>query len=175
MFASWQQMSFRGRGRQLARKSLISVSFSAKKPIVFDVLLRNGTFNQLYSINSIFPGLKTTNLSFWPQKTELIFRVHMDNSMCHNGSKVTLKIKKNRISGMRHQHYSPDRSPCDVPFFDMSKQILRNREFSSSDEAEDTIGQVWNDLTFDHVQSMFRDWIWRLTRAAENDGEYISE
>jgi hypothetical protein len=57
----------------------------------------------------------------------------------------------------------------------MLKQILRDRGFSSSDEIEDAIAQAWNDLTFDKVQSVFRDWIRRLAWVAENDGEYISE
>jgi hypothetical protein len=57
----------------------------------------------------------------------------------------------------------------------MLQQILRDREFSSSDEVEDTIAAVWNDLTFDDVQSVFRNWIRRLARVAENDGEYICE
>jgi hypothetical protein len=37
----------------------------------------------------------------------------------------------------------------------MLKQILRDRELSPSDEIEDVIEQVWNDLTFDGVQSVF--------------------
>jgi hypothetical protein len=57
----------------------------------------------------------------------------------------------------------------------MLNQILRDREFSSSDESEDAIAQVWNDLTFDDVQSVFRIWIRGLAWVAENDREYISE
>jgi hypothetical protein len=57
----------------------------------------------------------------------------------------------------------------------MLNQIQRDREFSLSDETEDTIAQGWNDLTFDDFQSVFRDWIRRLAEVAENDGEYISE
>jgi hypothetical protein len=57
----------------------------------------------------------------------------------------------------------------------MLKQILRNREFSSSDEIEDMIAQGWNDLTFDDAQSVFRNGARRLAWVAENDGEYISE
>jgi hypothetical protein len=30
---------------------------------------------------------------------------------------------------------------------------------SSNDEIEDAIAQIWNDLTFDDVQNVFRDWI----------------
>jgi hypothetical protein len=45
----------------------------------------------------------------------------------------------------------------------------------SSDEIEGAIAQVWNDIAFDDLQSVFRDWIRRLAWVAENDGEYIRE
>jgi hypothetical protein len=57
----------------------------------------------------------------------------------------------------------------------MLKRIPRDGKFSSSDEIEDAIAQVWNDLTFDDIQSVFWDWIRRLAWAAKNDEEYIRE
>jgi hypothetical protein len=57
----------------------------------------------------------------------------------------------------------------------MLKQSLRDREFSSSDEIEDALAQVWNDLTFDDVQNVFRDWIRLLAWVDENNREHISE
>jgi histone-lysine N-methyltransferase SETMAR len=154
---------------------MIAMFFTAKKFILFDVLPRGSTFNQMYFTNTIFPDLKTANLNFRRQKTKPTFWVYMDNSMCHNGSKVTSKTKKNHISRIRHPAYSPDVSPCNFWFFWMSKQILRDREFSLSDETENAIAQRWNDLTFYNVQSVFRGLIRRLAWVAENDGKYISE
>jgi hypothetical protein len=72
---------------------------------------------------------------------------------------------------MPHPPYSPEISPCDFWLFVMLKQILRDREFSSSDEIEDAIAQMWNHLTFDDVQSAFRNWIRRLAWVSDN-GEY---
>jgi hypothetical protein len=93
-----QQMSFRGRGRQLAGKIMMMVFFTAKKLIGFDVLPRDSTFNQLYFINNIFTDLKTANLNFRRQKTGLTFSVHMDRSMCHDGSKVHQKLRRTSFS-----------------------------------------------------------------------------
>jgi hypothetical protein len=76
---------------------------------------------------------------------------------------------------MLHLPYSPDINPCDFWLFGMLKQILRDREFSSSDESEGAIAQVWKNLIFNDLQSVFRDWIRRLSWVAENDGEYIRE
>jgi hypothetical protein len=75
----------------------------------------------------------------------------MELSLCDNGSKITSKIKKNHIFRMPHPPYSPDISPCDFWLFETLKQILRDREFFSSDEIEDAIAQAWNDLTFDGI------------------------
>jgi histone-lysine N-methyltransferase SETMAR len=94
-------------------KPMITVFFTEKKLIVFDVLPRGSTFNQRHFINHIFPDLKTTSLNFRRQKTGSTFWVHMDNSMCHVGSKVTSTIKKKHIYRMLHPPYSPDISPCD--------------------------------------------------------------
>jgi histone-lysine N-methyltransferase SETMAR len=88
---------------------------------------------------------------------------------------VTSEIKKNHISRMPHPPYSLDISPCDFWLFGMLKQVLRDREFSLSDEIEDAIAQAWNDLTFDDVQSVFQNWIRRVVWVAENDRQYINE
>jgi histone-lysine N-methyltransferase SETMAR len=125
-----------------AKQTMITVFFNARKRIMFDVLPRGSIFNQLYFSNSIFPDLKTVNLNFRRQNTGSTFWVHMDLSMCNNGSKVKSKIKKNHINRMPHPPYSPDMSQCDFLLFETLKQILRNRKFSSSDELEDVIAQV---------------------------------
>jgi hypothetical protein len=55
------------------------------------------------------------------------------------------------------------------------KGILKDREFASTDEIERAMTKVWNDLTFDHVKSAFRNWMNRLSWVIENGGEYVHE
>jgi hypothetical protein len=102
-----------------AQTTMITASFTTKKFIVFNVLPRDGIFNQPYFFDHIFPDLKTANLNHQLQKTGPTFWVHMDNSVCQNGWKVTSKIKKKHISRMLHTSYSPDISPCDFWLFGM--------------------------------------------------------
>jgi hypothetical protein len=85
-----------------ANKTMITVFFTAKKHLLFEVLPRGSTCNQMSFINNIFPDLKAANLNFRRQKTGSTCWVHMDNSMCHNGSKITSKIKKNHVFRMSH-------------------------------------------------------------------------
>jgi hypothetical protein len=162
-----QQTPFQGRAGSWREKTLIRVFFTAKKFIAFDVLSRGGMVNQLYFINNIFPDLQIGNLDFRHQKAGSSLWVHIDNSICHNGSKLKSKIQKNHISRIPPQLYLPDISSCNFWLFEMFKQILRDQEFSPNDEIEDAIAHAWNDLTFDDVQSVFRDLIRRLSWVAE--------
>jgi hypothetical protein len=54
-------------------KTMMTVFFTAKKFIVFDVFLRRSILNQLYFSNDIFPDLKTATLDFRCQKTRSPF------------------------------------------------------------------------------------------------------
>jgi hypothetical protein len=57
----------------------------------------------------------------------------------------------------------------------MSKGVLRDREFNSSDEIEGVITKVWDELTFDEVQIVFHNWMSGLAWVIENGGKYIVE
>jgi hypothetical protein len=54
------------------------------------------------------------------------FWVHMDNPMCHDGSKVVSKFDKYQIARLPHPPDSPDLSPCDFWLFGMLKKILKD-------------------------------------------------
>jgi hypothetical protein len=50
----------------------------------------------------------------------------------------------------------------------MLKGVLKGREFNSSDEIEEAITKVWNELTFDEVQSVLHNWMNRLVWVIES-------
>jgi hypothetical protein len=54
----------------------------------------------------------------------------------------------------------------------MLKGFLNDCEFNSSHEIEEAIMKVWDELTFDKVQSVFHNWMNRLAWVIEN-GESI--
>jgi hypothetical protein len=99
----------------------------------------------------------------------------MDNSTCHNGSKVASKFEQRHIFRLPHQPCSPDISPCDFWLFGLLKGIMKDRKFHSHDEIEEAITVAWNNLTFEDVQSIFYDWMRRVALVIENEGEYILE
>jgi hypothetical protein len=154
---------------------MITLFFTAKKLIVLDVMPKGWNYNQLYFVENIVPGLKRGKTSFARRKPGSTCWVHIDNSMCQNGAKITSEFQKHHLARMPHPTDSPEISPCDFWLFGMLKGILNVREFVSSEEIEVAIADMWNDLTSDDVQSIFRNWMSRLTWVIENGGEYIPE
>jgi hypothetical protein len=141
---------------------MATILFTGRELIVLDVLPKDSKFNQLYFIDYIFPDLKSANLNFRRRKPGSTLWVHMDNSTCHNGSKVASKFEKHHIFRLPHPPYSPDRSPCDFWLFGLLTGIMKDGEFHSHDEIEVVITVVWNDHTFEAVQSILFDWMRRL-------------
>jgi transposase len=99
----------------------------------------------------------------------------MDNSACHNGSKVASKFEQHHIFRLPHPPYSPDISPCDFWLFGLLKGIMKDRKFHSHKTIKKAITVAWNDLTFEDVQRIFYDWMRRLAWVIEHEGDHILE
>jgi hypothetical protein len=56
----------------------------------------------------------------------------------------------------RHPSYSPDIGPCDFWLFGMLKGVLKDRELNPSEEIEEAIRKIWNELIFNEVQSLLQ-------------------
>jgi hypothetical protein len=57
----------------------------------------------------------------------------------------------------------------------MFKEVSKDHELNSGNEIEEVITKVWDELTFDEVQTVFHDWMSRLAWVVENGGRYIIE
>jgi hypothetical protein len=57
----------------------------------------------------------------------------------------------------------------------MLKGVLKDPEFNSSDEIKEAVTKVWDDLTFDEVQSVFHNWLSRLVWAIKKWRGYTIE
>jgi histone-lysine N-methyltransferase SETMAR len=158
-----------------AKKIMITLFFTARKLIVLDVMPKGWKYNQRYFVDNRVLGLKRGKMSFARRKPGSTCWVHMDNSIWQSGAKITSEFQKHHLARMPHPPYSPDISPCDCWRFGMLKGILKDREFVSSEEIEVAIADVWNGITSDEMQSVFRNWMSRLTWVIENGAECILE
>jgi hypothetical protein len=96
----------------------------------------------------------------------------MDNSMCHNGRKITNELENLKLVRVAHSRYSPDLSPCDFWLSGMLKKKIQDRVFGTTEEILIAIRNVWSDVTFEDWQSVFFDWIQRVEYVSEHEGEY---
>jgi hypothetical protein len=96
----------------------------------------------------------------------------MDNSMSHNGRKVTDELEVLKLDRVPYLLYSPDVSPRDFWLFGMLKQDIKDRVFQTIEEILDAIRHVWRDVTLERLQSVFFDWIEQFEYVIEHDGEY---
>jgi hypothetical protein len=91
-------------------------------------------------------------MNFRRRMPQLTFQVHMDNSICHNGSKVVSKLEKHHLSRLPHPPHSPEVSLSGFWLSGVLKVILEDREFNSNDETEEVIASAWNDFAFDRTR-----------------------
>jgi hypothetical protein len=76
----------------------------------------------------------------------------------HDDGKVQEKIDWKGFARCPHPPYSPDLSPCDFWFFGMAKEKMKDREFRTIQDILRRLTETWSDLTFEDIQSVFREW-----------------
>jgi hypothetical protein len=159
--------------RDISRqKTMLTIFFTSTRLLVLETLPKGTKFNQDYFIDAIFPRLYNEKRRISRKEGFPAFSVHMDNSMCHNGNKISEKLAKRSIEPAPHPTYSPDLSPCDFWLFGTIKHNMKDREFQSQQEILSAVAKLWNDLTFADVQRVFQEWMERLTWVVGNNGEY---
>jgi hypothetical protein len=96
MFSRWTaDVLPRARQSLGAKNAVITLSFTAKKLIVMDVLLKDVKSNHIYFVHYIFPDFKGKHEFYM---SEANCGVGMDHSLCHNKSKVASKCEKHHLS-----------------------------------------------------------------------------
>jgi histone-lysine N-methyltransferase SETMAR len=152
---------------------MLTVFFASRRLIVLEALPKGTRCTQHYFISDILPDLDGENRRYRRNNPGQEMFLLMDNTKCHNAKKITGKLQKKHITREAHPPYSPDLSPCDVWFFGMVKQKIKDREFCSVQEILRSLSDAWSDLTFEDIQRVFLEWMDRLTWVIENDGEYF--
>jgi hypothetical protein len=128
--------------------TMLTIFFRSRRFLVLEPLPKSTKFNQDYFIDAIFPGLHNERRRISRKEGFPAFSVHLDNSMCHNGNKISEKLAKRSIEWAPEPPYSPDISPCDFSLFGMLKRKMKDREFHSQQTILSAVATMWNDLTF---------------------------
>lgn len=158
-----------------SKKCMITIAFSGNRLYCLDGLPKGTKFNQDYFIENILSTI-VENIKNSKNRTSIkLFEIHMDNCKIHNGSKSKTFLQIKKLNRVPHPAYSPDISPCDFWLFGKCKNLLEEKEISSQDELINEIDQLFDDITFEELQSVFDEWIERLKLVIMNNGEYINK
>jgi histone-lysine N-methyltransferase SETMAR len=157
------------------QKVMIKVFFTTRMLSVLEPLLKGAKFNQDFFIDTVLPELVQEKRRFARRNPRTDFMVHMDNSAYHNGHKITNGFDRRHIILAPHPPYPPDLSPCDFWLFGFLKESIKGVEFSTDDQLLEAITRIWNDVTFEDIQSDFQEWIDRLSWVIGNNDEYYFE
>jgi hypothetical protein len=126
MFAtSAREMASMTKQNISAKKTMVTIFFTSTRLLVLNFLPKGTKFHQNDFIDTVLPHLYSEKRRIARRKGLPRFSVHIDNSMCHNGAKITKKLEKRHIARAPHPHYSRDLSPCDVWLFGILKQKMK--------------------------------------------------
>jgi histone-lysine N-methyltransferase SETMAR len=134
------------------QKTTVTIFFISTRLLVLNFLPKGTKFNQDYFIDMVLPNLYSEKRRIARRKGPPSFSVHIDNSMCHNGAKITEKLEKKHIAPAPHPPYSPDLSPCDFWLFEITKQKMKERVSQSEEQILVAITESGNELTFEDIQ-----------------------
>jgi hypothetical protein len=85
--------------------------FTADGRLILDARPKGSKDSQDYLIDNLLPALNKMRVGYTRYKVAMTLMVDMDNSMCHNGAKITEKISLNGLGRATHLAYSPDINP----------------------------------------------------------------
>jgi histone-lysine N-methyltransferase SETMAR len=156
------------------KKTMFTIFFTNTKLLIAEDLPKGQKYNQDYFISDILPELEREKMRYKRRKKGGTFFVPMDHSKSHDGGKIQGNFAMIGRVRTPHSPYSPDLSPCDFWFFGMAKGKMKDREFHTVQDIRGWLTEIWNDLTFEDVQSVFLEWKIRLNWVIENGGEYYS-
>jgi hypothetical protein len=173
MFASGRENVIPRQKQTIApRKIMLTIFFSGTSLISLDALPHGQRYTQKYFIDNILPDLVKEKRRIRRQNQMGQFFVHMDNSMCHNGKIITRQISDAKFERFPDPASSPDLSPCNFWLFGMLKQKVKDRAFQRVEEILEAGTLLWNEVTFEQLQSVFLNWMERLEWVISNGGDY---
>jgi hypothetical protein len=77
---------------------MITIFFAPPRPLILGALPYGHTLTQNYLRKEVVLMLREENVRFRRKHSGGDFSLHLDNSRCHNGKKITAEIKYQRLA-----------------------------------------------------------------------------
>jgi hypothetical protein len=87
------------------KKTMLTLFFTLRRIIVLDILSKGMKYNQYYFLNEIYPPIDNDSFDMLARNWAN-FMFHMNNSMCHNRSKIMDKLASKPIIRVIYPLYS---------------------------------------------------------------------
>jgi hypothetical protein len=140
--------------------------------LILDALPKGSKYNQDYSLDNLLPALNQVRARNGRLKVALTLMMHMDNSMCHTGTKTAENMSSKGLRQASNSGYSPDISPSDFWAFETMKKIIKDQHMQDPEVILRRIQEACNHFIFEDFQNVFKSSIERLTCVIAYNGKY---
>jgi len=165
-----------------SKKLMMTVIWSISGIHLIDFLPRDEKFNKDYFASFFFKLNFSNNVDNVMSNLESIFRekrpkrickglkLHLDNAKPHL---IQEKFDSLGILRLPHPPYSPDLAPSDFFLFGLLKNKLEGLSFDNDDELQEKTIKILKEIPREIFEESFEEWISRLKKCIELDGEYL--
>jgi len=150
-------------------KIMITIAWNPLGFHAAEVLPKGAKWTAKYYVETILP--KIARLREKDDHRWLI--VHADNARPHTARVVGEYMDANCLRKAPHPPYSPDLAPCDFFLFGYIKEKLKGFEFANGEELLSAINEILAAIPADTLLRVFHEWMERLERCIELDGDYV--
>jgi histone-lysine N-methyltransferase SETMAR len=158
-----------------SKKAMITIFFTGRRLLRLVYLPQGQKYNKEYFVSEILQGIGDACNHGHGNRGTKSMKIHMDNCRVHNAADTTAILCRLKLTRLTHPPYSPDLSPCDFWFFGRAKTAFRDQSFADADELLEALTNLFDSITFEELQSVFKNWIKRLEWVIAHGGEYFPE
>lgn len=101
--------------------------------------------------------------------------LHQDNAPAHTASKTSDFLQERHVKLVGHPPHSPDLAPCDFYLFPKMKKYLREKRYSSAEEAVAAMNDFLESLPKKALSDCFASWFDRMQKCIDANGEYFEK
>jgi hypothetical protein len=111
---------------------MITLFLTASDNMILDSLPKSEKFNKGYWLDELLQPIVQLRASYASRKVVLNLFVDLNNSVCHNGAKITAELEKRRLIQLPYSSYSPGLSMCNFWAFGHLEHEPKDRQFYSA-------------------------------------------
>jgi histone-lysine N-methyltransferase SETMAR len=98
--------------------------------------------------------------------------MHFDNTTLYTTKCTIDYLRANRLTRAPHPAFSPDLAPSDFYLFGKLKMALIGAAFADNELLQGVM-EVLNEISREELEAVFEEWLLRLDRRIQQNGEYV--